>query len=113
MKNFIGAHPHGTRNTLALAGVLLLVAMPAWSVTPIEEAEFLAADGAPGDQFGYSVALSGDTAVIGARFEDGDAHGAEPGSAYGLARPGATGSRPRMGGGGAGAGAALLAPETP
>ncbi len=93
MKNFIGAHPHGKRYTLALAGVLLLVAMPAWSVTPIEEAEFLAADGAPGDQFGYSVALSGDTAVIGARFDDDDVNGVESGSAYVFARSGTTWSQ--------------------
>ena len=90
MKNFIGAHPHGKRYTLALAGVLLLVAMPAWSVTPIEEAEFLAADGAPGDQFGYSVALSGDTAVFGARFDDDDVNGVDSGSAYVFTRSGTT-----------------------
>jgi hypothetical protein len=55
MKNFTGAHPHRKRYTLALAGVLLSVTMPSWSVTPIEEAKFLATDGAPGDQFGGRV----------------------------------------------------------
>jgi hypothetical protein len=32
----------------------------------VEEAQLLAFDGAEGDRFGYSVALSGDTAVVGA-----------------------------------------------
>jgi uncharacterized repeat protein (TIGR01451 family) len=43
-------------------------------------AKLTAADGAAGDQFGVSVAISGDTVVVGA---DGDAdHGANTGSAY-------------------------------
>ena len=68
--------------------MLLFVVMPTWSATPIEEAKFLAADGAAGDQFGYSVALSGDTAVIGARFDSDDDNGLESGSAYVLIRTG-------------------------
>ncbi len=51
---------------LALAGVLLLIAIPTWAVTPVEETKLLAADGAAFDQFGFSVAVSGDTAIIGA-----------------------------------------------
>jgi len=39
-----------------------------------------AADGAQGDEFGYSVALSGNTAVIGAPFDDDN--GTDSGSAY-------------------------------
>ncbi len=88
MKNFTGAHPNRKRYRLALEGVLLLVAMPAWSVTPVEVAKLLAADGAAGDQFGYSVALSGDTALIGARFDDDDVNGLESGSAYVFTRSG-------------------------
>jgi hypothetical protein len=93
MKTFISVHPNRKRYTLALAVVLLLVTMPAWSVTPVEVAKLLAADGAAGDQFGYSVALSGDTAVIGARFDDDDVNGLESGSAYVFTRSGTTWSQ--------------------
>jgi hypothetical protein len=45
-----------------------------------EEQKLLASDGASGDRFGYSVALLGDVAVIGA--EDDDDNGDKSGSAY-------------------------------
>ena len=93
MKNVISTQPTRKRYTLGLAGVLLFVAVPTWSATPIEEAKFLAADGAAGDQFGYSVALSGDTAVIGARFDSDDVNGLESGSAYVFIRTGTTWSQ--------------------
>jgi len=89
----IGAQPAATRSMLGLVGVLLFVAVPTWSATPIEEAKVLALDGAAGDQFGYSVALSGDTAVIGARFDSDDVNGVESGSAYVLIRTGNTWSQ--------------------
>ena len=41
-----------------------------------------ASDGAPGDWFGYSVALDGDTAVIGARLHNDSRRGAGSGAAY-------------------------------
>ncbi len=41
-----------------------------------QRAKLLASDGAPGDRFGFSVSVSGDTAVAGARFDD------DHGSAY-------------------------------
>ncbi|MFQ5424381.1 MAG: thrombospondin type 3 repeat-containing protein [Phycisphaerae bacterium] len=53
-----------------------------------QAAKLTAADAAAGDQFGESVAISGDTVVVGARF-DGDA-GAKSGSAYVFVRNGAT-----------------------
>ncbi len=93
MKTFIGSHPNRKRYRLALPGALLLVAMPAWSVTPVDVAKLLAADGVAGDWFGYSVALSGDTAVIGARFDDDDVNGLESGSAYVFTRSGTTWSQ--------------------
>ena len=46
-------------------------------------------DGAPGDFFGISVSVSGDTAVVGARLDDTPA-GADAGSAYVFVRSGAT-----------------------
>ncbi len=86
----IGAQPTATRVVLGAVGVLLLVAIPTWSATPIEAAKLLAIDAAAGDQFGYSVALSGDTAVIGARFDSDDITGIESGSAYVFIRTGTT-----------------------
>ena len=81
-------HNVNIRTSTKVWHVLLFVAMPAWSATPTGEAKFLAADGATGDQFGYSVALSGDTAVIGARFAGDDVNGLESGSAYVFTRSG-------------------------
>ncbi len=81
-------HNVNIRTSTKVWRVLLFVAMPAWSATPTGEAKFLAADGATGDQFGYSVALSGDTAVIGARFAGDDVNGLESGSAYVFTRSG-------------------------
>jgi len=45
-----------------------------------EQAKLIAADGAAGDQFGYCVHLSGDTAIIGANCDDDK--GFDSGSAY-------------------------------
>jgi len=55
----------------------------AWS----QQAKLTAADGADGDNLGGAVALSGDTAIVGAIF-DGDL-GAASGSAYVFVRSGA------------------------
>ncbi len=72
---------------------MLLIAMSAWSVTPVEVAKLLADDGATNDFFGFSVALSGDTAVIGALRDDNDVNGIDSGSAYVFTRSGTTWSR--------------------
>ena len=53
-----------------------------------QQAKLLASDGAAGDEFGFSVAVSGDTAVVGA-FRDDD-KGTESGSAYVFVRSGTT-----------------------
>ncbi len=45
-----------------------------------EQTKLTASDGAAGDQFGISVSISGDTAVIGAHFDDDN--GTDSGSAY-------------------------------
>jgi hypothetical protein len=47
---------------------------------PTESAKLTASDGAVSDQFGYSVSISGDTAIVGAYLDD-DA-GSGSGSAY-------------------------------
>ena len=71
---------------LRTAGVLslglLLGGATAWAQTPIENevAKLLASDGAAYDEFGGSVAVDGDTAVIGAFLDDDN--GSWSGSAY-------------------------------
>ena len=88
MKTFIGVNSTRSRYKLTLAGVLLLIAMSAWAVTPVEEVKLLADDGAPNDFFGFNVALSGDTAVIGATKVDDDIRGVDVGAAYVFTRSG-------------------------
>ena len=56
-----------------------------WAGTVYDAAKLLASDGAPGDQFGTSASISGDTVGIGARFDDDD--GADSGSAYIFEKP--------------------------
>jgi hypothetical protein len=56
-----------------------------WSL----QQKLFAGDGAPGDYFGISVAISGDTAVVGARMDDTPA-GTDAGSAYVFVRSGTT-----------------------
>jgi len=57
----------------------------AWS----QQAKMTASDAAANDWFGYSVAVSGDTAVIGVPFDDNDS-GTDSGSAYVFVRSGTT-----------------------
>ncbi|MEA1966066.1 MAG: FG-GAP repeat protein, partial [Euryarchaeota archaeon] len=68
----------------AVLSVLLLTALAA--NVHATEVKLTASDGAAGDFFGYSVAISGDYAVVGAR-EDDDA-GSASGSAYIFKRDG-------------------------
>jgi uncharacterized repeat protein (TIGR01451 family) len=55
----------------------------------IEQQKLFASDGAAGDTFGLSVSLSGDTLVVGARYDD-TAGGVDTGSAYVFVRSGNT-----------------------
>ena len=57
-------------------------------LTWAEQAKLIASDGAPGDRFGGSVSISGDTAIVGA-YGDGD-KGEDSGSAYIFVRNGST-----------------------
>jgi hypothetical protein len=54
-----------------------------------QQAQLTATDGAGGDNFGYSVALSGDTAIVGAYRDDVGAN-TDQGSAYVFTRSGST-----------------------
>lgn len=58
------------------------------ALSQCELSKLLASDGAASDYFGYSVAISGDTAVIGAYHDDDN--GGDSGSAY-VFGPGKTG----------------------
>jgi len=71
---------HPTQSMLA-AAILLSSILLSCATLPIAQRKLLASDGSPGDFFGYSVALSGDTALIGA-FNDDDERGIDVGSAY-------------------------------
>ena len=53
----------------------------------VEEAKLLANDGAANDEFGFSVSISGDAVIVGARFDDG--FGVNSGAAYVYRRVGA------------------------
>jgi hypothetical protein len=57
----------------------------------IQQAKLLAADGAAGDYFGYSVSISGDYVIVGACYDDDN--GASSGSAYMFKRSGTSWSQ--------------------
>lgn len=65
---------------LFLTTTTLLLAQTGHSLTPTEVAELLASDGQFSDRFGFSVALNGNTALIGAWLDDDNVGGA--GAAY-------------------------------
>ncbi len=65
-----------------LSGLLWMMYIPtAAALTQNEVQKFLASDGAANDQFGFSVALDGDTALVGARLVGGGPVQG-PGAAY-------------------------------
>ena len=79
----------GTVKT-TLTGVLCAAALavPAMAAAPTEVDKLLASDGETDDRFGYSVAVSGDTAVVGAHRDDDN--GTDSGSAYVFVRSGSS-----------------------
>ena len=72
----------GIRLLMGLVGLLLLSASApvAWGQTWTETSKLTADDGAAFDEFGTSVGISGNTAIVGAWFDDDDGSGS--GSAY-------------------------------
>src|SRR5690606_11885990 len=82
----------GGSNTLSNAGsaYVFVRSGSTWS----QQKKLVASDRAAGDAFGWSVAINGDYIVVGARFEDEDASGANTissaGSAYVFSRSGST-----------------------
>ncbi|MEO0998173.1 MAG: FG-GAP repeat protein, partial [Pseudomonadota bacterium] len=77
--------------TLGFAAAQTLVAALAWSAVPADVTTLVADDGDANDFFGFSVALDGDTAVIGAQGDDDD--GDDSGAAYVFSRTGSGWSR--------------------
>ncbi|ACY13647.1 hypothetical protein Hoch_1055 [Haliangium ochraceum DSM 14365] len=72
----------GWSRALVTCGLLAFPLTPALAQPLIQEVKLTAADGAGGDVFGSSVAVSGNTAIVGARSDDGR------GSAYIYVRTG-------------------------
>ncbi len=83
------ARVYPNRNCYAFvcAGVFLGIALTACAAAPVEGVKLLADDGAEGDFFGFDVAVSSDTAIIGA-FRDDHVAGVDAGSAYVFIRSG-------------------------
>ncbi len=75
--------------SVGVAGLLLAVGAPSWAQSQTEIAKLLASDGAADDIFGHSVAISGDTAVVGAPGKN--ISGANAGCAFVYGRNAATG----------------------
>ena len=72
---------------LALGAALIAALLPVWPVNGHPTgAKLSASDGASYDYFGYSVSVSGDTALVGADLDDDN--GANSGSAYVFQRSG-------------------------
>jgi len=78
----IGARSEDTGGSTAGAAYVFTRSGGAW----VEQAKLMASDAVDGDYFGWSVAVSGDTAVIGARSED--TGGSDAGAAYVFTRSG-------------------------
>lgn len=76
------------RFILILAALLIVIVLTACAATPNPQQKLIANDGASEDFFGYSVALSGDTAVIGSFKDDDEILGVDAGSAYVFTRSG-------------------------
>ena len=67
---------------IPLACLLLSSLIPAFAGTQFKQQKLLAHDGAPEDFFSFSLAISGDIALIGSFKSDDDVIGVDAGSAY-------------------------------
>ncbi|MEP6174973.1 MAG: FG-GAP repeat protein, partial [Parasphingorhabdus sp.] len=65
-----------------MTGLLMVPCVPAFASEPIEQHKILADDGAPEDFFGFNVAISGNTAIVGSYKADDEVKGVNTGSAY-------------------------------
>lgn len=78
----IGAHADDDAGTSSGSAYIFVRSGLSWT----QQAKLNASDAAAGDQFGFSVAVSSDTVVVGARYDDD--HGLSSGSAYIFSRTG-------------------------
>ncbi len=82
----VGAHQHDKSDTVNNSGAAYVFTKPgnAWA-TGTETVKLTASDGTRGDEFGISVAVSGNTVVIGAHLDDDNWD--KSGSAYFFTKP--------------------------
>ena len=80
----VGAYQDDDKGTDSGSAYVFVRSGTTWS----QQAKLTASDGAAGDRFGVSIAISGDTAVVGA-YQDDD-KGTDSGSAYVFVRSGST-----------------------
>eukprot|EP01047_Picozoa_sp_COSAG01_P108983 COSAG01_NODE_37878_length_497_cov_2.331658_1_plen_95_part_10 len=83
----IGAHYDDDAGSASGSAYAFVRTGTSWS----QQAKLTASDAAAGDYFGVSVAVAGDTAVIGA--SDDDDAGSDSGSAYAFVRTGTSWSQ--------------------
>lgn len=82
MTNTINLHAKHTRFISIVMAVFVVIVLTACAATPYTQQKLVANDGVAEDFFGYSVALSGDTAVVGSFKDDDQILGVDAGSAY-------------------------------
>jgi hypothetical protein len=80
----VGAYGDDDKDLYASGSAYIYTRNVAGSLTAgwTQRSKLLATDGAPGDGFGWSVAISGDTVAVGAYSDDDDDKGYDSGSAY-------------------------------
>ncbi|MEP4052501.1 MAG: FG-GAP repeat protein [Litorimonas sp.] len=88
MKNVINQNWNRKPLMCGLTTLFSLISLSACLSSPNGGQKILASDGAPDDFFGFSVAISGDTALVGALSDDDDLSGPDAGSAYVFTRSG-------------------------
>ena len=81
----VGAYEDDDRGTDSGSAYVFEKPDTGWSGTVNESVKLLATDGAGGDRFGWSVAISGDAVAVGAYADDHQ--GADSGSAYVFEKP--------------------------
>ncbi|MEP3225418.1 MAG: FG-GAP repeat protein [Parasphingorhabdus sp.] len=82
MVTSLNLHPYIYRGMVSSASMLLLILAPTDASTPVEQQKIVADDGAQEDFFGFSVAISGDIAIVGSYKTDDETKGVDAGSAY-------------------------------
>ncbi|PHZ84471.1 FG-GAP repeat protein [Paremcibacter congregatus] len=90
MQDFIRPSSNKIHFMGVVMALLLSLTLAAGATASDQAVKLLAHDGAPEDFFGFDVAISGDTLVVGALKSDDDIKGVDTGSAYIFTRDGNT-----------------------